>query len=637
MIRLFKKILYHSVYRKTVCAYALSLVVITILMLASVFGVMTSSMKQQTMNTSQQMLEQLVNSADRAQTDIANVMSVIAGSGNTLRVISEKEKNQEAIYSLFLELSNLKGFYSYIENISVWNLNSDVCVHILGDPDIGRENLSVAEEMQQEKQDILCRDISVFQEKINVISFFWYFPYQNSGIIIDVSSDLFQYSILDGSTDQREAYIIDAQGTPVTQSSGVEMGGKKISSYLYEVVSQSAPGKERIVYDDAENQQFVFLAKSESYNWWFGDIQSCASFYQSYQRVSLVFGGVLGGFLLISGVAVVLFSQKMRKHLLKIVNKCRSVAGMEEILTEDELLYIDKTIARIDHEVYMNEKYIRSSFLKNLMLGQGMPFGFPKAKVQQLLETYQAPYYGVLLIKLESTKEIPEESLREEYSIYRFTVCNLADEIFGQAYRCKTVEIEENKVAVLLLSDAYEISDEYVLCFQQIKEFCQGNLDLFLSGSMGCVVDKREDIYLSYQRAEQYMKMSRLIGKNELIDSNQMINQSYQEKNRKLTEAMIEYTKLNYKDPELSLKNVAHMFHLTTAYVGKIFKSVQGVSYASYVTQCRLEEAKELLLETNKTIGEISSELGFVNSAYFTTVFKNAYGMTPTAFRSQGK
>ena len=211
MIRLFKKILYHSVYRKTVCAYALSLVVITILMLASVFGVMTSSMKQQTMNTSQQMLEQLVNSADRAQTDIANVMSVIAGSGNTLRVISEKEKNQEAIYSLFLELSNLKGFYSYIENISVWNLNSDVCVHILGDPDIGRENLSVAEEMQQEKQDILCRDISVFQEKINVISFFWYFPYQNSGIIIDVSSDLFQYSILDGSTDQREAYIIDAQ------------------------------------------------------------------------------------------------------------------------------------------------------------------------------------------------------------------------------------------------------------------------------------------------------------------------------------------------------------------------------------------------------------------------------------------
>ena len=136
------------------------------------------------------------------------------------------------------------------------------------------------------------------------------------------------------------------------------MGGKKISSYLYEVVSQSAPGKDRIVYDDAENQQFVFLAKSESYNWWFGDIQSYASFYQSYQRVSLVFGGVLGGFLLISGVAVVLFSQKMRKHLLKIVNKCRSVAGMEEIIKEDELLYIDKTIARIDHEVYMNEKYI---------------------------------------------------------------------------------------------------------------------------------------------------------------------------------------------------------------------------------------------------------------------------------------
>ncbi len=637
MIRLFKKILYHSVYRKTICAYALSLVAITILVLASVFGITTASLKQQTMDTAQQMLEQLVNAADRAQTDIGNVMSVIAGSGNTLRVVSQKEKNTADIYSLFLELANLKGFYSYIENISVWNLNSGVCVHVLGDPDIGQENLRVAASMQEKQQYILCRDIQVFQKKINVISFFQYFPYQNSGILVDVNSDLFQYSIPLDSTNQREAYIIDGEGTPVTRAARKEMGDSEIYTYLYNIVSRSPAEEMRIVYDDSENKQIVFLAKSENYNWWFGDIQSYSSFYEEYRNISLIFGGSLGGFLLVSGVALVLFSRKMRTHLLKIVNRCRAMAGMEEILTEDELLYIDKTIAHIDHEVYMNEKYIRSWFLKNLILGQGMPFGFPKDRLQQILESFRSPYYAVLLIRLQSTREIPEEALREEYSIYRFTVCNLADEIFGQAYRCKTIEMKEDTVAVLIMSDVSEISDEYVLCFQQIKSFAAENLELSLSGSMGCIVDSQEDIYLSYQRAEQYMKMSRLIGKHELIDSNQMINQSYQEKNQKLVDSMVEYTKLNYKNPELSLKNVAHMFHLTTAYVGKIFKSIQGMSYASFVTHCRLEEAKILLLETDKTVAEISAELGFVNSAYFTTVFKNAYGVTPTVFRGQKK
>ncbi len=71
--------------------------------------------------------------------------------------------------------------------------------------------------------------------------------------------------------------------------------------------------------------------------------------------------------------------------------------------------------------------------------------------------------------------------------------------------------------------------------------------------------------------------------------------------------------------------------------MGKIFKSVKGVSYSAFVTGYRLEQSKLALLETNKTVSEISMEVGFSNATYFTTVFKNTFGMTPTAYRGNAK
>lgn len=635
MITLFRKVFSHSVYRKTVYTYAVSITAVTIAVLVSVFGILSSSFKQQTVDSSKQSLVQLVDAADRAQIDIGNVMSVISGSGKTLRVVQASEENKADLYSLFLELTHLRSFYSYIENISVWNLNSQVCLQLMGDPRTGEANLRLAESVAEIRPSNLCRDIQIFQRTENVISFFRYFSYYNAGIIIDVNSDLFQYSILSEQELQREIFLIDGDGNPVTGPTKGTLGGQGIAQYLYGILSQGDRESGRLVYDDAKNQQMVFMVRSQNYDWWFCDIQEYASFYEEYQKISIVFVGGTGLFLIISTVAMLLFSKKMKDHLLRLVNKCRAIAGKEEILTSDELLYIDKTIARIDHEAYMNEQYIRSWFLKNLILGEKMPFSLSREKERSLEETYCSPYYAVLLIRLQSLQELPRDTLQEEYRIYRFTVCNLADEIFGSAYRCKTVGMEENMVAVLLLIDQYEFSQEYLLCFQQLRDFSRENLDLALSGSLGCVVEAQNEIYLSYQRAKQYMKVSNLIGKNELIDSNQISSVSYQEKNKKLVQSIKEYTRMNFADMDLSLKTVSQMFHLSTAYVGKIFKSMEGMSYASYVTNCRLEESKRLLLETEKTVQEISGALGFTNSSYFTTVFKSAYGMTPTVFRNQ--
>ena len=51
----------------------------------------------------------------------------------------------------------------------------------------------------------------------------------------------------------------------------------------------------------------------------------------------------------------------------------------------------------------------------------------------------------------------------------------------------------------------------------------------------------------------------------------------------------------------------------------------------------KLTEAKNLLINTNKTIAEIGFELGYNEKAYFSKVFKRKTGQTPTAFRNEMK
>ncbi len=632
-----KKMLSHSIYRRTFYLYAISSVLIMMTILICVFGMVSAEVKKQAKETSYQILQQLVSSSDRVCEDIGNMMSSILSKGKALKVMQNTEVDKTDEYWLFLELQNLQGYYSYIDNIAVLNLNQDICVQSIGANEFTSETLETARAMVETNQYILPRDISVVGKTKSVITFLQYYPSQNSGILVDINSDIFQYSLNEQTKTARVVYLIDTSGKPVTKVTREKFNDEMmIAEYLFQIVSDMEMKENNGVYDDRRNQQMVLVTKSESLDWWFCDILSYSYFNEQYKKMSIIFVGIAGVILGACVLTAFLYSKKTNRKLLKIANHCRRIAGLDELPTDNELAYIEKTMSHISHEKYMNENYINFWFLKNLISGQGIPFILSKEKILSLQEKYASPCYAVLLIGIQTKEEIQEDRRKEEYGIYRFMICNLADEIFGENYRCKAVDLEESIVAVLLFINSETISEDYLLCYNKLRDFAEDNMGLLLAGSLGSIVNSQGEVFLSYEKARQYMKVSNLIGKKELIDSNQVSNVNYQEKNQKLVESIIEYTELNYSDADLSLKSISQMFHLSTAYVGKIFKTIQGNSYASYLVNYRLEKSKTLLLETNKTVNEIAGELGFTNATYFTTLFKNEYGMTPTTFRNKG-
>jgi transcriptional regulator GlxA family with amidase domain len=64
-----------------------------------------------------------------------------------------------------------------------------------------------------------------------------------------------------------------------------------------------------------------------------------------------------------------------------------------------------------------------------------------------------------------------------------------------------------------------------------------------------------------------------------------------------------------------------------------MFRLYTGVAPHKYFMELKIMRAKELLLATDKSIKEISFELGFQSIHYFSRIFKNKTGVSPSEFR----
>ena len=94
---------------------------------------------------------------------------------------------------------------------------------------------------------------------------------------------------------------------------------------------------------------------------------------------------------------------------------------------------------------------------------------------------------------------------------------------------------------------------------------------------------------------------------------------------------VIEYIQ-THLDRELSLNILASLIHLSSHYFASLFKQSMGISTHKYITQCRMNKAKQLLRQ-DFAIAFICQEVGFKNQSHFTRVFRQHFKITPNAYR----
>lgn len=126
----------------------------------------------------------------------------------------------------------------------------------------------------------------------------------------------------------------------------------------------------------------------------------------------------------------------------------------------------------------------------------------------------------------------------------------------------------------------------------------------------------------------------------------QDIPQKYNAKKITSSEADILLVQLNeimigeelYKNADVKLQSIAKKINVSSHKLSQLLNDNLGKSFASYINDFRIEEAKRLIQNnTQFTLEAIGFEAGFSSKSSFYATFKKVVGMTPSAYQKQFK
>jgi two-component system response regulator YesN len=156
-----------------------------------------------------------------------------------------------------------------------------------------------------------------------------------------------------------------------------------------------------------------------------------------------------------------------------------------------------------------------------------------------------------------------------------------------------------------------------------------------------------KDIFSSGNQGEGYNILSDFRKKETLSDVEKWILQRFRRISDYLWEqrngsgnenitSIQEYLLENYQE-EISLSTVAEKFGYSEHGLSKLFKKIIGENFLEYLTRVRVDNAKRLMMESERSINEISQLVGYTNVQTFIRVFKRLENITPGQYKEDIK
>ncbi|TYP73247.1 response regulator transcription factor [Paenibacillus methanolicus] len=141
------------------------------------------------------------------------------------------------------------------------------------------------------------------------------------------------------------------------------------------------------------------------------------------------------------------------------------------------------------------------------------------------------------------------------------------------------------------------------------------------------------DVYYKDLRIEA--RIGRLAAYME--DAARTIQMMARERETTILSRILAYIRQHYRNPALKIQDIAGEVHFSSAYLGYLFKRETKKNVWDYVTELRIQEAKHLLVTTDKKRYEIAYEVGYESPEHFSRMFKRYAGVSPADYRKEGQ
>ncbi len=326
-------------------------------------------------------------------------------------------------------------------------------------------------------------------------------------------------------------------------------------------------------------------------------IELCKHIHQKYPRMHVV---------MLTGYADFSYAQAaIRYNVSEYLLKPVSVDAIKEVVRKIEVKLREKKnhdeIIRL-RELHLLEKRVQDLFYE-------MPVPYCDEKLFP-------PFSAMAVLSFKTG----EEALTRK--TIRFAIKNILSEMLS-VYGIPVVVVEESHISAVLFmnTDAFpeweQLSGQIGQAmgkYQNIEVQTQfGGITDSFSGIAECYRISLEKLGIR-QEPQEEVKPSAAV--HRLIRQAQEIIQE-------------EFSS------ELTLTFLAERLFVNPNYLSSLFKSETGKTFSQYLTQIRIEKAKELLRSTNLKIYQICDQVGYMDQAHFSRVFKSLEGLNPYDFREQ--
>lgn len=184
---------------------------------------------------------------------------------------------------------------------------------------------------------------------------------------------------------------------------------------------------------------------------------------------------------------------------------------------------------------------------------------------------------------------------------------------------------EENLKSVLMRQ--YIIMDAYIV----MMSFCEKIEGI--EGEMQAQSEELKNSMKTIQTLEEIKNYIRMLLKKIIGVRDTISGRRYSD----IIEIAKDQIRKTYMSDEISLNTIAAEVGMSPIYFSSIFSKEMGKTFVEYLTEIRMDRAKELLMCSSMKTSEIGYEVGYKDPHYFSYIFKKTQNCTPKEFRARGK
>ncbi|MGN7761374.1 response regulator transcription factor [Paenibacillus sp. 22594] len=283
------------------------------------------------------------------------------------------------------------------------------------------------------------------------------------------------------------------------------------------------------------------------------------------------------------------------------------------------------------YEEFRN-KFLHVQKMSKLHLRMGISFFYGdttpslieiKKQIQALLDSQALRFYTAegAIMKLEPVKTTSED-LFVHYSVILQQLRDCIQHEDGSQISATVTEIKAyigdkkypvESVKSWLLKMVMELELKYVVMQNFVNNFSS---------------ERHQRSIQEFETLDQLMEWLEEFLKDKIL----MLRSMWKQNVRKEVAEAKRYV-MNHIGEKVGMDEMAKRLGLNPTHFSRLFKIETGLTFIEYVTKVKMEQARDLLNQTNITVVEIAEQLGYDNVSYFIKLFRNFAGMTPAEFR----